>query len=65
MDNQIISPNSDKNPASPAQDIPQSGKLANDSPLTDTGMDSDEVYQEGVDAAAGIVPDEELSENEE
>ena len=41
-------------PAAPATDEPGSGTLPVDDPRTDSGLDEDEVYSEGVEAAADI-----------
>lgn len=47
-------------PAEPADDI--SANLAPDHPLTDTGIEPDELYQQGLSEAAGVEPPERLEE---
>ena len=56
-------PEDGASPASPADDINSAAPI--DEPSTDDGMDSDELYQEGVSGATNaddeeIGPDEEL-----
>lgn len=40
-------------PAAPASDIPGSGHMPLDDPLTDSDIDADEAYNEGIDQASG------------
>lgn len=40
-------------PAAAPTDIPGGGQLSPDDPLTDSDMDQDEIYNEGIDAASG------------
>jgi hypothetical protein len=55
-------PNDYGTPAAPADDIHSSVPL--DSPSTDDGIDSDELYQEGISGATNA-DDEEVDPNEE
>ena len=49
-------------PAAPADDIPAGAPI--DSPATDDGIDSDELYQEGLGGATNAT-DEEINPDEE
>ncbi len=44
-------------PAAPATDNPGSGTLPKDHPITDSDIDEDELYSEGLEAATDMQPE--------
>ncbi len=54
----VLPEEQDGSPSAPAKDVPNDGQLPADHPLMDSGIDADELYNEGTEAAADVAPQE-------